>query len=348
MMDIFEIIPLMLYTWLVVWACRRVTEEFLQREHNQVMELKCKSLELTQVKKKLQEERRRLAEEETRIFMLYDLTREMTKNFSEEQTFQTFRSTLSQHSSFKDCLLLDPHSEAGIKEKEGQGYSLFPLSSQRLNVGILALRGVQPEHLEKVTILANQFALALRRVRLYQEIERLAITDSLTEAHTRRYLLERFEEERLRAQARKTQMSFLMIDIDFFKTYNDKFGHLTGDLLLREIALIIKTQIREIDIFGRYGGEEFCVVLPDTDLSGAGYVAERIRSAVEQAVIKAYDTTTHASVSIGLALYPSDGKTVPELIDKADWALYRAKKEGRNRVCAFGVYENDKKTGNGF
>jgi diguanylate cyclase (GGDEF)-like protein len=150
--------------------------------------------------------------------------------------------------------------------------------------------------------------------------------------------MERFEEERNRALIHKTQLSFLMIDVDFFKNFNDQHGHLTGDQILREIATIVKGHIREIDIIGRYGGEEFCVVLPDTDAAGAGYVAERIRAAVESATIKAYDTTTKATLSIGISVYPQDGKKINELIDKADWALYRAKKEGRNRVCTFGVY----------
>ena len=135
-----------------------------------------------------------------------------------------------------------------------------------------------------------------------------------------------------------------MVDIDFFKTYNDKYGHLTGDQILREIAGIIKDNIREIDIIGRYGGEEFCVVLPDTDNGGAGYVAERIRSAVEEATIKAYDTTVKATVSLGIAVYPQDGKEMTELIDKADWALYRAKKQGRNQICAFGKYDKEEKS----
>ena len=133
-------------------------------------------------------------------------------------------------------------------------------------------------------------------------------------------------------------MAFLMADVDYFKNFNDQYGHLTGDQILREIAVIIKANIREIDIMGRFGGEEFCVVLPDTDSTAAGFVAERIRAAVAEATIKAYDATTKATVSIGVAVYPQDGKRVNELIDKADWALYRAKKDGRNRVCTFGVY----------
>ena len=97
--------------------------------------------------------------------------------------------------------------------------------------------------------------------------------------------------------------------------------------------------MREIDIVGRFGGEEFCVVLPDTELEGARVVAERIRKSAEKRSIKAYDSTLRVTLSIGLAVFPTDGKLLEELMDKADWALYRAKSQGRNCVVAFGLYK---------
>ena len=335
-MNIEMTIFLLVYTGLVVSVTRQVIASFVGMDLEGLEAIRRQHDELLQDKQGLSQEKKKLEAEVAQIFTLYDLTREMTKNFSEDQTFQAFQAQLRDNIRFKDCLLLDPLDEQGFREKEGEGYFFLPLTGQRRNLGILALSGVEEGERDKVVILGNQFALALRRVRLYQDIERLAITDSLTEAHTRRYVMEHFEEECLRAQAHKTHVAFLMVDIDFFKSYNDKYGHLTGDQLLREIALVIKAHIREIDIIGRYGGEEFCVVLPDTDYSGAGYVAERIRLAVAEATIKAYDTTTKATVSIGISVYPQDGKKLSELIDKADWALYRAKQQGRNQVCAFG------------
>ncbi len=327
------------FTGAAIFVVRRIVAALLRQEKNVVEILKEKYEEFFSVKNDLSARRHILEAEVTQIFTLYDLMRAMTKNFSEEKTFETFKAKLSESVNFTDCLLLDHLAEDEIKEKESKGYLKLPLTGQRRKLGVLALSGVRKEQEEKVMILANQFALALRRVRLYQDIEQLAITDSLTEVHTRRYVMERFEEERSRAQIHKTPMAFLMIDIDFFKNFNDQYGHLTGDQILREISSIIKAHIREIDIIGRFGGEEFCVVLPDTDYDGAGYVAERIRAAVEAATIKAYDTTTKATISIGISDYPEDGEKVSELIDKADWALYRAKKEGRNRVCSFGVYK---------
>jgi len=107
---------------------------------------------------------------------------------------------------------------------------------------------------------------------------------------------------------------------------------------LQRIGKIIRENIREIDIAGRYGGEEFGVVLPETDLTGAMLVAERIRKAVESAQIQAYDQVVQTTISIGVAIFPQDGDFTDAIIDKADWALYRAKSQGRNTVCAFGMY----------
>ncbi len=332
-------ILLILFTLCAIIVIHWTTLINARCEVERVKAIKGQYEEFTNIKKGLKARRKDLETQVAQIFTLYDLTREMTKNFSEEKTFQTFKAKLGENVSYTDCLLLDPSLGPENTDRKKSEYMLLTLTGQRRALGILAIGGVAPDQQEKVAILAHQFALALRRVRLYQDIERLAITDSLTEVFTRRYVMDRFEEERSRAQIHKTMMAFLMIDVDFFKNYNDQYGHLTGDQILREISAIIKAHIREIDFLGRYGGEEFCVVLPDTDGAGAGYVAERIRAAVEKAMIKAYDTITQATVSLGISVYPADGKTVHELIDKADWALYRAKKEGRNRVCTFGIYK---------
>lgn len=332
------LVLLLVFTFAVVFATRRYIHALVGREKKIVDDIKQRCENALAVKKDLEVRHRELESEVAQIYTLYDMTREITKSFSEDKTFQTFKTKLKDIVEFGDCVLLDPLAQDQISEKERQGYKLLNLTGQRRRLGILALKDLPRDEEDKVGILANQFALALNRVRLYQDIERLAITDSLTGCYTRRYVMERFEEERGRAQINKTQMAFLMIDLDHFKKFNDQYGHLTGDQILREIASIIKSQIREIDLIGRYGGEEFCVLLPDTDYGGAQYVAERIRSAVENADIKAYDTQVKATVSVGISVYPRDGRNIVELIDKADWALYRAKKDGRNRICGFGVY----------
>lgn len=126
-----------------------------------------------------------------------------------------------------------------------------------------------------------------------------------------------------------------MIDIDHFKQCNDTYGHLTGDVMLREIAGVIKENVREIDLVARFGGEEFSVLLPNTDKEGAAYVAERIRSGIERQTFHAYNETLSLKVSIGVASLPEHAHVPQVLIDKSDQALYRAKQQGRNRVCIF-------------
>ena len=153
----------------------------------------------------------------------------------------------------------------------------------------MVIKGLKESDYENTMILSHQFALSLKRVKLYEEIERIAITDSLTKVHTRRYLLDRLQEELERSKKHKIKMSFLMIDVDYFKKFNDEYGHLTGDQILRSIGGIIRESIREIDIAGRYGGEEFCIVLPDTDKEGALLAGERIRSSIAKDSIKAYE-----------------------------------------------------------
>lgn len=269
------------------------------------------------------------------IFTLYDMTRAITKNFSEGDAFRIFEMNLRKNVSYQECHLLEPRTKQIDEYKNKGEYFLFTLMGQKELLGYLAIKGMSQYEEDHFMILAHQFALALRRIRLYQSIERLSVVDTLTDVHTRRYILEQFEEELKRTTVRKGNLSFLMLDVDFFKTFNDRYGHLVGDQILREIAKIVRDNIREIDVVGRFGGEEFCAVLPDTDRVGAQYVAERIRSAVEKSQMKAYDTVVRVTISIGVTTFPEDGQTVADLLENADQALYRAKKSGRNRVCPF-------------
>ena len=128
-----------------------------------------------------------------------------------------------------------------------------------------------------------------------------------------------------------------MVDIDHFKTFNDRYGHLVGDAILRSISDRIKENIRQVDLIGRYGGEEFSVILTETDKEGALLAAERIRRAVEANDINIYDESLKISVSIGIAVFPGDAVRPETLIEKADRALYQAKQTGRNKVCVCGV-----------
>lgn len=168
-----------------------------------------------------------------------------------------------------------------------------------------------------------------------QLIER-ANTDSLTGLHNHRYFQERLSLETSRAERYEHDLSLLMIDIDFFKTYNDTQGHPTGDAALRNLAQIMLRSIRSTDVAVRYGGEEFAIILPETTMQEAAATADRIRQAVEQEGLS--DDTkepVQLTISIGVATYPDHGIDKQSLISAADTALYQAKAQGRNRVSVF-------------
>jgi diguanylate cyclase (GGDEF)-like protein len=163
--------------------------------------------------------------------------------------------------------------------------------------------------------------------------EKLAITDPVTQIHNHRYFQERFREEFRRAERHGRPLSLIMIDVDHFKAFNDKFGHPEGDRALQEIAQSLKVATRDIDTVCRYGGEEFALILPETEPTVGIEVAERIRSRLENTPVGGNKKTPHViTLSIGVAGFPENGKTPEDIIDAADQALYAAKREGRNRV----------------
>lgn len=221
---------------------------------------------------------------------------------------------------------------------------VFPLHVEDKMIAALTIEGAVEEDYPKYELLAAQLALQVKKISLYETVKELSIVDGLTKVYVRRYLMERLQEEIQRAAKRDAVLSVLMLDIDHFKSYNDKFGHLVGNGTLREVASLVRDHVRKVDFVARFGGEEFVVVMP-----GLGYplcleAAERIRSAVARKKFRLYDVETQVTVSIGVACFPSDLEQAKEgnegyfaqaLIEKSDRALYRAKEEGRNRVVGF-------------
>jgi len=337
---VFIILAVFYLAWLI-YISKLIFSSLIHEASRESGDLIGKYQELLTKKNQIDEERKELEDESSNIFTLYEITKEVAKNLDEQEAFNVLKQKLEENMKFEECRLVDSLSNEIKELKKDDNYFLFNLQDKRRKLGVIAIKCLKDSDREKFMILGHQFALAIRRIKLYKEIEQLAITDSLTGAHTRRYFLERFQEELKRSKLSSINLSFLMIDVDKFKEFNDQYGHLTGDQILREIGAIIKENVREIDILGRYGGEEFSVVLPDTGPKGAHYVAERIRSMTEKTLIRAYDATIKSTLSIGIATYPKDGKIAKELMDKADWALYRAKSMGRNRVCVFGVYQEN-------
>ena len=168
-----------------------------------------------------------------------------------------------------------------------------------------------------------------------EELEKLSMIDDLTQIPNRRCILERIRIELARHNRKKRSMSLVMIDIDHFKKVNDTYGHICGDLVLKEMAQIFLDGLRVYDVLGRYGGEEFIMLLPETTLVQAVMVSERLRIAVEEKVFICDRRNFHLTISLGIAFMDgTENLSVDDLIRIADGNLYLAKKAGRNRVAA--------------
>ena len=174
----------------------------------------------------------------------------------------------------------------------------------------------------------EQAAGAIENSRAFEDTLIRAHTDTLTSLWNHGYFQYRLDEELLKAKSKKYPLSILMIDLDDFKKFNDTYGHIQGDQALRNISEVLKNNGRDIDIICRYGGEEFSVILPTATKVEAAQIAERIRISLAEKIIAG----TNFTVSIGLSNYPQDGADKDALVSKADVALYKAKKEGKNKV----------------
>jgi diguanylate cyclase (GGDEF)-like protein len=190
-------------------------------------------------------------------------------------------------------------------------------------------------HIERVMAFANQAAVAIENAQLFEQTKRLSVTDPLTELFNMRYFLDfaRLEFERVRRYERT--LSIAMLDIDHFKKINDSYGHSIGDLALHEIATRIRNYVRAVDVVARYGGEEFVILMPETNLSDAGQVAERVRGAIADDPIRNKDAAISVTLSLGVAEVDANTKNLDALIKYADKALYAAKANGRNRVACY-------------
>ena len=236
-------------------------------------------------------------------------------------------------------LPLEPRGAPGL---EAGGHPLFALvvpirrGTQLMGAMELYLHN-QPLFpdtlLELLKGIAAQAATAIRHAQVFREQEESSLTDELTRLSNRRYLGQRFLQERQRARRTQKFLGILMLDLDHFKAINDTHGHLIGDAVLSHLAGIIRGSIRDSDVAARYGGEEFAVIVQETDLAGSMRLAGRIRQAVEEAV---FPSDLRITVSIGVAC-TDDPERFGELFELADTALYRAKREGRNRVEAAAI-----------
>jgi diguanylate cyclase (GGDEF)-like protein len=184
-----------------------------------------------------------------------------------------------------------------------------------------------------MSIFGKQIGISLERARLFQEVQSLALTDPLTGLHNRRGLFELSRMEFSRAKRLNRPISCMMLDLDHFKQINDNYGHQIGDYVLQEFSQRCKNAVREIDLIGRYGGEELVIILPETDLPTALQIAERTRNAIAEIPIRVPDQEISVTVSIGVATKDENTEYLETLIARADQAMYIAKHKGRDRVA---------------
>ncbi|RFF46995.1 diguanylate cyclase [Xanthomonas campestris] len=217
----------------------------------------------------------------------------------------------------------------------------LPMSAQGTQLGFLFLSAPGPAPMPRLEIAeaaAEQLSLALSNLRLRESLRRQSIRDALTGLYNRRYLEEALSHELARCARRDLPLSVLMLDVDNFKQFNDGQGHAGGDLLLAAVGELLLTRLRAEDVACRYGGEEFTVILPETDGEEAMRVAEQIRGHIAAlAVSDGQRALPRVTASIGVASFPADGELGSALIQKADAALYVAKRQGRNRVERHGA-----------
>jgi diguanylate cyclase (GGDEF)-like protein/PAS domain S-box-containing protein len=207
--------------------------------------------------------------------------------------------------------------------------------------GRVALMEKNPDGHSKVVFVVNEIS---ERVKLYREIQRLANQDPLTNCYNRRYFMVLAEHELQRATRYQRPLSLIFLDIDHFKKFNDQYGHQIGDYVLCSLVNLCKKHLRNIDILSRYGGEEFVILMPETDSEGAVQTAERLRLKIENMKIATTEGKLSITISMGaVSLMPGLGKTLSldELIKHADQALYSAKAAGRNCIKVSRITDQD-------
>ncbi len=190
-----------------------------------------------------------------------------------------------------------------------------------------------PEDVSRLDALVPQATIALENIQNRSQLQAVADTDGLTGLSNQRHTGQLLRDELRRSNRYQRPFSILMLDIDSFKSFNDSYGHPAGDRMLNTVAGVLRSTIRSVDYVGRFGGEEFLIILPETSKDTACQLAERVRNAVEdRAFVMLEGIKIRRTISIGVAAYPEDALNVNDLLQKADEALYRAKRSGKNCV----------------
>ncbi len=224
-----------------------------------------------------------------------------------------------------------------------QSILVVPLKIGSKSIGIISAQSYKPSMYtnadrETLELLAANVAIAIENARLFDEVQKLAITDPLTHLYNRRKFEEAASKEFDRSRRYNRPLCAIMIDLDQFKAVNDTYGHLVGDQTLAAVADLCQKNIRNIDILARYGGEEFVIILPETTANQAFLSAERLRNDCETTKIETVQGPISLTISLGLADLNKTCKTLEELLDRADQALYESKRTGRNKSTIWTVH----------
>jgi diguanylate cyclase (GGDEF) domain len=211
--------------------------------------------------------------------------------------------------------------------------TLLEVFASKLSVGFANVVLVECLREANATLEARVEARTAELAEANARLEKLAAQDSLTGAYNRRHFRILAKQAVSQARRQDRPVAVLMLDLDHFKAINDTHGHAIGDDTLKTLVAVCRGALREGDILGRYGGEEFCILLPETELGTAVTVAERLRQAVEEAVMEGADISFGITASIGVAAWDDDDSGIDQALNRADQALYQAKKAGRNRVA---------------
>jgi diguanylate cyclase (GGDEF)-like protein len=261
----------------------------------------------------------------------------LTATHDVDQLLSVIASAAVEAANAEGALLLSEHGavvEVGSLPERANCFELS-IATGDSRFGILALYGdeIGEDDLVATRALVAQAAVALENARLHEVVELKAISDGLTGLANRRHCEERLAAEIARSERYETPLALILCDIDEFKTANDTYGHAFGDLVLQEFARVLGETLRGVDVSGRWGGEEFLVVLPETTLDGAVEAAERIRTALSSLELESGAGKVHMTASFGVAGFVR-GQGAHELVRTADGALYEAKRCGKNRVKA--------------
>jgi len=225
-----------------------------------------------------------------------------------------------------------------------QGFQIcFPLSLPDDKLGLVLIGGstegirYSQEVFLILNFLSNVLNVSLKNITQYKKLEEFSYTDSLSGLYNHRYFIKRLSEEIFRAKRYQRKLAFVIFDIDEFKIYNDSFGHQSGDQIIRQLGELTLKVVRSIDIVCRYGGDEFCIIMPETDQEECLKFIERLRKSIQHHpfVDEFLQMEHHLTVSAGAAIYPQHARTVEKLIYGADMALLNAKNSGKNKTLVY-------------